>query len=368
MQSSIHPSFKPKSQNNTTLPLTVNMSFIPNHELQRQRYPSQPMPHRNQDRTVSTTSQNYPTHGTSPGGSTMALPRSWPQQDGPYPNLAPGIGQNNYTSNARSMGGLLPSFPNPGMVSLPSAYNPQMIKPQYTSPYDDSWNNSYDTMAPMTVDQPVWERSNLGFSNYQQHSPSRSDGSASTQVSSLSSPYTHPSPHIKLEQQPELSPYNSPYAFQHATHQQSKFAGTGPGPMIAPRSHRPTATSLVSYGHMAEDVKYDFDAYDLESLSLSGNSPTVTPGARPKRGRTTPEEAVCACEICGKLFKRSNNLKTHMQLHGADRVEHKCEYGDCERTFYRKTDLARHEQSVSLSCLVSAFRVDEFLLTDYRCT
>jgi hypothetical protein len=349
VKSSIHSSYKPKSQNNTTQPLTVKMSFIPNRELQKQRqiYLSQPMTHHNQDQTVSTAAPTYPIHGTSPGDSTMAQPRSWPQQDGTYPNLVPGIGQNNYTSSARSMGGLLPSFPNPGMATLPSAYSQQMIKPQYTSPYENAWNNTYDTMAPMTVDQPVWERSNMGFNNYQQHSPSRSDGSASTQVSSLSSPYTHPSPHIKLEHQPELSPYNSPYAFQHATHQQPKFPGTDAGPIISPQSHRPTTTSLVSYGQLAEDVNYDFDAYDLESLSLSGNSPTVTPGARPKRGRTTPEEAVCACEICGKLFKRSNNLKTHMQLHGADRIEHKCEYDDCGRGFYRKTDLVRHEQSVS---------------------
>lgn len=312
--------------------------------------------------------QTYPMHGTPPGDSSMGLQRPWPQQTGVYPSMLPDIGQSNYNSSARGMGPLAPSFPNSGTVTLPNTYNPQMIRSPYTSPYDDSWNNNYDTMAPVPGGQPAWERPTMGFSDYQQHSPSRSDGSASTQVSSLSSPYNYPSPLIKLEQQPELSPFGGRYAFEHATQpqqqQQPKFPGTGGLQIIAPQSQRPHTTSLVSYGHPAEDVKYDFDAYDLESLSLSGDTRMLNAAGQPKRRLTTPEEAVCSCGICGKLFKRSNNLRTHMKTHDERHPMHKCEYGDCSRIFDRKTDLVRHEQSVSLSLHI----VSESLLTGFRCT
>ncbi|KAL8722141.1 MAG: hypothetical protein Q9225_001334, partial [Loekoesia sp. 1 TL-2023] len=38
-----------------------------------------------------------------------------------------------------------------------------------------------------------------------------------------------------------------------------------------------------------------------------------------KRQRTTPEEATHECHVCGKLFKRSYNWKSHMETHNPDR-------------------------------------------------
>ena len=73
-----------------------------------------------------------------------------------------------------------------------------------------------------------------------------------------------------------------------------------------------------------------------------------------KRQRTTPEEATHDCKVCGKLFKRSYNWKSHMETHNPDRkYPHPCTatMGDqpCTKKFQRKTDLDRHFDSVSLS-------------------
>ena len=72
-----------------------------------------------------------------------------------------------------------------------------------------------------------------------------------------------------------------------------------------------------------------------------------------KRQRTTPEEATHDCKVCGKLFKRSYNWKSHMETHNPDRkYPHPCTamIGDqpCTKKFQRKTDLDRHYDSVSL--------------------
>ncbi|KAL8940455.1 MAG: hypothetical protein Q9216_002825 [Gyalolechia sp. 2 TL-2023] len=70
-----------------------------------------------------------------------------------------------------------------------------------------------------------------------------------------------------------------------------------------------------------------------------------------KRQRTTPEEATHECNVCGKLFKRSYNWKSHMETHNPDRkYPHPCTamVGDtpCTKKFQRKTDLDRHYDSV----------------------
>ncbi|KAL8837968.1 MAG: hypothetical protein Q9170_002340 [Blastenia crenularia] len=72
-----------------------------------------------------------------------------------------------------------------------------------------------------------------------------------------------------------------------------------------------------------------------------------------KRQRTTPEEATHECNVCGKLFKRSYNWKSHMETHNPDRkYPHPCTamVGDtpCTKKFQRKTDLDRHYDSVHL--------------------
>lgn len=72
-----------------------------------------------------------------------------------------------------------------------------------------------------------------------------------------------------------------------------------------------------------------------------------------KRQRTTPEEATHECRVCGKLFKRSYNWKSHMETHNPERkYPHPCTAmvgsQPCTKKFQRKTDLDRHYDSVHL--------------------
>jgi hypothetical protein len=69
---------------------------------------------------------------------------------------------------------------------------------------------------------------------------------------------------------------------------------------------------------------------------------------RGKRHKTTPEEANHECPICGKLFGRTYNFKAHMETHDPSRnIPNECQVEDCGKRFVRKTDLKRHQESVS---------------------
>lgn len=101
---------------------------------------------------------------------------------------------------------------------------------------------------------------------------------------------------------------------------------------------------------------YPIDLHHSEDHRLPqvGSAPILSSVNRikKKRQRTTPEEATHECHVCGKLFKRSYNWKSHMETHNPDRkYPHPCTatVGDtpCTKKFQRKTDLDRHYDSVS---------------------
>ena len=90
--------------------------------------------------------------------------------------------------------------------------------------------------------------------------------------------------------------------------------------------------------------------------------PSVT-RMKKKRQRTTPEEATHECQICGKLFKRSYNWKSHMETHNPDRkYPHPCTAMNgttqCTKKFQRKTDLDRHVDSVCTVYLLCCNHAD----------
>ena len=107
----------------------------------------------------------------------------------------------------------------------------------------------------------------------------------------------------------------------------------------------------AAYGNdmsmMGEDSRSRFDAAPV--------LPSVN-RIKKKRQRTTPEEATHECRVCGKLFKRSYNWKSHMETHNPERkYPHPCTAmvgnTQCTKKFQRKTDLDRHYDSVSIALL-----------------
>jgi len=110
----------------------------------------------------------------------------------------------------------------------------------------------------------------------------------------------------------------------------------------------------------AEWSKTDTSGYITElHASPDGRLPRfdvqpILPGStriKKKRQRTTPEEATHECRVCGKLFKRSYNWKSHLETHNPERkYPHPCTAmvgnNACTKKFQRKTDLDRHNDSV----------------------
>lgn len=69
---------------------------------------------------------------------------------------------------------------------------------------------------------------------------------------------------------------------------------------------------------------------------------------RPRRVKTTAENAKFYCNECDKRFQRVYNLRSHMLKHEAARDKIPCPHAGCSKSFDRKTDLGRHERSVHL--------------------
>ena len=104
-----------------------------------------------------------------------------------------------------------------------------------------------------------------------------------------------------------------------------------------------------------EDRKAHMEAHKSEYLKDHGK-PAVSSSKHVKKRcqTTTPEEATHDCYICGKVFKRAHNWKSHMETHDPERKwAHPCTamVGNqpCAKKFQRRADLDRHYDSVRLS-------------------
>lgn len=169
-------------------------------------------------------------------------------------------------------------------------------------------------------------------SNFGSHRGSVSPSySPSESISETGHPLLFTPPRVKIEEArggwyPHPGNEHSPYSLM-------------PSPLSAPAE---------DIRHVPNDWQKPVDA------SYCRVPPYVTGKPRVRRRRTTAEEATHECAICGKLFKRSYNWKSHMETHNPHRTyPHPCKAmidatTPCGKKFQRKTDLDRHTDSVHL--------------------
>ncbi|KAL8796125.1 MAG: hypothetical protein Q9195_001458 [Heterodermia aff. obscurata] len=160
-------------------------------------------------------------------------------------------------------------------------------------------------------------------------------------------------PKVKVEEASEWYPSpNEPVLSRSLITQGLTSYANGVSPVSAPSEdlYRP-----VSEWPRPEAAGYPLDLHSTDDgrRATFDNAPVLPSVTRTKkkRQRTTPEEATHECRVCGKLFKRSYNWKSHMETHNPERkYPHPCTHMNgntlCTKKFQRKTDLDRHVDSV----------------------
>ena len=283
-----------------------------------------------------------------------------------------------------------------GLGLYPSSMPPShqsTVSPIMPSPQSEAWSqpssieNEYPTSQPPDIFSAEFDPfsgfptvSNTGMVG--QHSPGASGhefsqtspgsnlqshrGSISSYASSDGSESAY-TPRVKPEDSGEWYPANE-HVLQRTQAPMSAYApntATLPSqtedlyrsqPSHAEDLYRPPqsewskndTTGYISELHASSDVR--LPRFDMQPIIPSDQR------VKKKRQRTTPEEATHECRVCGKLFKRSYNWKSHMETHNPERkYPHPCTamIGDapCTKKFQRKTDLDRHHDSVSTSTL-----------------
>lgn len=276
-----------------------------------------------------------------------------------------GLGLYNYSMPLHSTGAqsntLFPPSPQPTEAwnRLPSEASPSMNDPHgdpwalYEQPISRSplpWNGQFsfspsglvgNQRSPILPQNPaISHRSSLSSSNtLPMYSRSASEAVFTPQVKlEVNSDWPlDPDSQDVLRNQPltvspeRLSTETFPYTFTYASPPMLKYESS-------PDSGRTFERRRSDRSHSAGRRR------------VSSRKDEVTgsvPRQRVRRTPTTRDNANFSCEVCGKLFQRSYNHKTHLATHDPERPRpNHCQYKGCDREFVRKTDLLRHESSV----------------------
>lgn len=326
-------------------------------------------PYQHQGRRLTYTySPSYPTPPQTGSASLHATPN-------------PGLGIyacSMASSSAHSGARALPPSPQPSELwtrssmaeqDLPSTTQPTDIFSEAYDPFSTLHSTTTSTCIPTTFTSAPCDAPSLtqspGLSSHTRQSH-RSSISSSCAPSDL---YSHPATDVAFT--PKVKVEDSGDWFAHSAHAESllhktlspQVLSTIPQEPVNPFS-RPyylfethdgpwerSARHSDSTRHLSE---HDHDELlsspdDRRPKSDQDQRQVMTVSRmKKKRQRTTPEDATHECRVCGQLFRRSYNWKSHMDIHNPVRkYPHPCQEPDCQKKFTRKTDLDRHHESVS---------------------
>lgn len=288
----------------------------------------------------------------------------WPSQ------YAQGLGLDHVPTPTQSSFGTSypvtsPYPPNSAWAPNPVSLAPSCVYPELTA-QGTSMDFCYSMATPTMPSSASWDTpapTSSIFPPTYEGSPGRSDYSESSQQSFVeSSPYAHSddflqtsdSPFIKVEEQSE---YIRPRLYSVPGLMSEQPSHVNPGdiyasPPLSAFDHSNSPYHVSPKVEEEEDVKH-FVRHQRQQRphnrrAFSDDTIEVVED-RQKRGYTTHANSTCHCDQCGKLFQRSYNLKAHMETHDPHRDQpHCCPHPGCKRRFVRRTDLTRHEQSVSI--------------------